>query len=101
MIFPDTRATGADYGLDWNPLLRLRAFWVKSDTPQEIKDYLDVAFREAYKGDEHQAFLKRKALDIVNSYYGAADMARIFDEAIGAYTKAFKETGQRVRADLQ
>ena len=42
-----------------------------------------------------------KALDIVNSYYGAADMAGIFDEAIGTYTKVFKETGQRVRADLQ
>ena len=74
---------------------------MKSDTPQEIKDYLDAAFREAYDSEEHQAFLKRKALDIVNSYYGAADMAGIFDEAIGTYTKVFKETGQRVRADLQ
>ena len=100
-IFADTPATGADYGMDWNPLLRLRSFWVKSETPQEIKDYLDAAFREGYKSEEHQAFLKRKALDIVNSYYGAADMAGIFDESIGTYTKVFKETGQRVRADLQ
>jgi len=100
-VFADTKSTGADYGMKWNPLLRIRSFWVKSDTPQEIKDYLDAAFREAYKGDDHQAFLKRKALDIVNSYYGSKDMAKIFDEAIGTYAKVFKATGQRVRKDMQ
>ena len=100
-VFGDTKATGADYGMKWNPLLRIRSFWVKSDTPQPIKDYLNAAFSEAYKSDVHQAFLKRKALDIVNSYYGSKDMAKIFDEAIGTYAKVFKETGQRLRKDMQ
>ena len=87
--------------MKWNPLLRIRSFWVKSDTPKEITEYLDASFAQAYESDVHQAFLKRKALDIVNSYYGSADMAKIFDDAIGTYTKVFKETGQRVRKDIQ
>ena len=100
-VFSDTKSTGADYGMKWNPLLRIRSFWVKSDTPKEITEYLDASFAQAYESDVHQAFLKRKALDIVNSYYGGADMAKIFDDAIGTYTKVFKETGQRVRKDIQ
>jgi tripartite-type tricarboxylate transporter receptor subunit TctC len=100
-VFADTKATGADYGMKWNPLLRIRSFWVKSDTPQEIKDYLDAVFAKAYQGDDHQAFLKRKALDIVNSYYGSKDMAKIFNEAVSTYAKVFKATGQRVRKDMK
>ena len=100
-VFADTKATGADYGLKWNPLLRIRSFWVKSDTPQEIKDYLDAVFAKAYQGDDHQAFLKRKALDIVNSYYGSKDMTKIFDEAVATYAKVFKATGQRIRKDMK
>ena len=100
-VFADTKATGKDYGMKWNPLLRIRSFWVRSDTPQEIKDYLDAVFAEAYKSDVHQAFLKRKALDIVNSYYNGKDMTKIFDEAIGTYAKVFKATGQRVRKDMK
>jgi putative tricarboxylic transport membrane protein len=100
-VFADTKATGKDYGMKWNPLLRIRSFWVKADTPQPIKDYLDAAFAEAYKSEVHQAFLKRKALDIVNSYYNGKDMAKIFDEAVGTYAKVFKATGQRVRKDLK
>ena len=100
-VFADTKATGADYGLKWNPLLRIRSFWVKSATPQEIKDYLDAVFAKAYQGDDHQAFLKRKALDIVNSYYGSKDMTKIFDEAVATYAKVFKATGQRIRKDMK
>lgn len=100
-VFPDTKATGADYGMKWDPLLRIRGLWVKNDTPQEIKDYLDAVFKEAYKSKKHQAFLERKSLNIVNSYYGAADMKKILDNTIGVYAKIFKATGQKLRKDMQ
>ena len=100
-IFPDVKATGADYGLKWDPLLRIRSFWVKAETPQAIKDYLEAVFREAYNSDSHQAFLKRKALDIVNSYYDSKGMTKAIDAAITTYAKVFKETGQRLRKDMQ
>ena len=37
---PDTASTGADYGLEWNPLLRFRGLFMKKGTPPEIVEYL-------------------------------------------------------------
>ncbi len=99
--FPDTKATGADYGMKWDPLLRIRGLWVKNETPDEIKKYLEAVFAKAYDSDEHQAFLKRKSLDIVNSYYNAADTAKVLDVAVATYAKIFKESGQPLRDDLK
>lgn len=100
-VFPNTKATGKDYGLKWDPLLRIRGLWVKNETPQAIKDYLDKVFKAAYESAEHQAFLKRKSLDIVNSYYNAKDTTKILDETVATYAKIFKETGQKLRKDMQ
>ena len=100
-IFADTKATGADYGMKWDPLLRVRGMWVKSDTPDEIKKYLEGVFKKAYETEEHQAFLKRKSLDIVNSYLDSAGTLKLIDSAIDAYVKIFKETGQPMRPDLK
>ena len=99
-VFPDVKATGSDYGMDWKPLLRIRGLWVKKDTSAEIQDYLGQVFKAAYDSDDHQAFLKRKSLDIVNSYYNSADTTKIVDETIDTYVKIFKETGQKVRDGL-
>lgn len=100
-IFPDTKATGADYNMKWSPLLRIRGLWVKNDTPKEVKDYLEAVFKQAYDSDEHQKFLKRKSLDIVNSYYNSADTTKILNETIDTYAKIFKASGQKLRKDLQ
>lgn len=100
-IYPDTKSTGADYGKQWDPLLRVRGFWVKSDTPKEVKEYLEAVLKQAYESEKHQAFLKRKSLDIVNSYLDTASTAKLIDTAVDAYTKIFKETGQPLRKDLQ
>ena len=96
-----TKATGADFKMKWNPLLRIRGLWVKKDTPQEIKDYLDAVFKEAYGSDEHQKFLNRKSLNIVNSYYNSADTTKILNETIDTYAKIFKASGQKLRKDMQ
>lgn len=100
-VFPDTKAAGKDYGLKWDPLLRIRGLWVKKDTPQAIKDYLEKVFKAAYDSAEHQAFLKRKSLDIVNSYYNSKDTTKILNDTVGTYAKIFKATGQALRKDLQ
>jgi tripartite-type tricarboxylate transporter receptor subunit TctC len=100
-IFSDTKATGADYGMKWDPLLRIRGLWVKNETPSEIKKYLEAVFAKAYDSGEHQAFLKRKSLDIVNSYYNTADTAAVLDTAISTYAKIFKEAGEPVRDSLK
>jgi len=100
-LFPDTKATGADYKMNWKPLLRVRGMWIKSDTPADIKDYLKAVFKAAYDSKEHQAFLKRKSLTIVNSFYNSEDAAKIYNDSIDTYAKIFKAMKQKVRKDLQ
>ncbi|MCH7694356.1 MAG: tripartite tricarboxylate transporter substrate binding protein, partial [Proteobacteria bacterium] len=99
-IAPDTKATGPDYGLKWSPLLRFRGLFVKKGTPKEIVTYLQAVFKEAYNTKEHQAFIKRKSLDIVESYRSPADAKKELEGAIATYAKVFKELGQKVRPGL-
>lgn len=99
-VAPDTKATGADYDMKWSPLLRFRGLFVKKDTPKEIVEYLQQVFKQAYDSEEHQAFLERKSLTIVESYRSPADAAKELENAIQTYGQVFKETGQPVRPDL-
>jgi len=55
---------------------------------------------EAYRTDDHQSFLKRKNLDIVDSFRSAEEAKDIFDSAILEYAKIYKELGREVRPGL-
>ncbi len=97
--FPDTPSFG-DYGIDWEPLLRFRGMFARKGTPPEIIEYLAEVFAEAYRSDEHQEFVKRKSLDIVDSFRSRADTATLLKESVGSYTSAFRELGINVREGL-
>ena len=99
-IAPDAKATGADYGLKWEPLLRFRGLFIKKETPNKIVKYLQEVFAEAYKTKAHQAFIKRKSLDIVDSFRSAADSKKVIFSAITDYAKIFKKMGKKVRPGL-
>jgi len=99
-ISPDTKATGKDYGMNFKPLLRFRGMYVKRETPAEITNYLREVFYEAYKSPEHQKFLKRKSLDIVDSFRTGPQMQEVVEETIKTYGRIFKEMGMPVRKDL-
>ncbi len=98
--FPDTKALGSDYGLDWEPLLRFRGMFVRKGTPPEIVEYLAKVFAEAYMSDEHQEFVKRKSLDIVDSFRSRADTTKILEDSAGVYASAFKELNLPIREGL-
>ncbi len=99
-IAPDAKSTHADFGMKWDPLLRVRGFFIKKETPPEIVAYLSQVMAEAYRTDEHQAFLKRKNLNIVDSFRSAEDAKKIFDASIIEYAKIYKEMGRKVRSGL-
>ncbi len=100
-VFPDTPAAGKDFGLDWEPLIRFRGMFVKKGTPKEVVDYLSAIFTDAYNSEEHQAFLKRKSMDIVPSYRSAGETAKLVEEAVPTYAQAFKDLGMKVRDELK
>ncbi|MXW47140.1 MAG: hypothetical protein F4Z97_00535, partial [Gammaproteobacteria bacterium] len=98
--FPDVKALGADYGLDWDPLLRFRGMFVKQGTPPEIVEYLAEVFAEAYKSEEHQDFVKRKSLDIVDSFRSRADTTKIIEDSVDVYINEFRALGLPIREGL-
>ncbi len=99
-IAPNTLSTGADLGMNWKPLLRMRGLWVRKETSKDIVRYLEAVFKEAYDTAEHQTFIKRKSLDIVNSYLNAADMKKALASGMKDYAKVFKASGTKVRKGM-
>jgi tripartite-type tricarboxylate transporter receptor subunit TctC len=99
-LYPDTVATGKDYGLNWEPLVRFRGLFVKKGTPKEVVSYLAAVFAESYKSPQHQDFLKRKSLDIVPSFRSADDTKKMMENALSNYAAAFKDLGMPMRPGL-
>lgn len=99
-VAPDTPATGADYKFNWPPLLRFRGLFVKKGTPPDVVKYLEEVFKGAYDSPEHQDFLKRKSLTIVDSYRSPAETTKELRNAIKTYAEVFKEMGRKVRPGL-
>ena len=99
-LYPDTKALGSDYGLDWEPLLRFRGMFLRKGTPPEIVEYLAEVFAEAYRSEDHQEFVKRKSLDIVDSFRSREDTTKILEDSVGVYIDAFRELGLPVREGL-
>ena len=98
--FPDTKSLGSDYGLEFEPLLRFRGMFARKGTPPEILEYLAGVFAEAYQSQEHQDFVKRKSLDIVDSFRSRDDTAKILADSVVQYSAAFKDLGLPVREGL-
>jgi tripartite-type tricarboxylate transporter receptor subunit TctC len=97
---PDTPATGADFGMKWNPLLKVRALWLQKGTPENIVRYLEAVFDEAYHTPEHLDFIKRQNLDIVESFYNSKQMEDVFSQSLEDYAEAFKAQGVKVREGM-
>ncbi len=98
--FPDTKALGEDYGLNWEPLLRFRGMFVKKGAPADVVEYLAEVFAEAYQSREHQDFVKRKSLDIVDSFRSRAETTKILEDSVDVYIDAFRELGLPIRKGL-
>lgn len=95
--FPDTPATGQDFGLDWKPVLRWRSLFVKKETPPEIVKYLEGVFDHAWHSKAHQKFVVKKNLDIINSYRNSKDTQVAIVNEMKTYTQIYKKMGLPLR----
>ena len=66
---------------------------MRKGSPPEIVEYLAKVFAEAYNSEEHQDFVKRKSLDIVDSFRSRDDTTKILEDSAEIYASAFKELG--------
>jgi len=96
-VFPDTPATGADYGATWDAPVKWRALFAHPDTPKPILDYLRRAFRAAYLEQSHQDYLKKQGMDTVESYRSGPDTQDLIAKEIGVYSQIYRELGMPSR----
>ncbi|MGD2003077.1 MAG: tripartite tricarboxylate transporter substrate binding protein, partial [Paracoccaceae bacterium] len=81
--FADT-PTHREMGMDFDPLLRFRGFYVHADAPADRVEWLKWAFQRGYCEDSYQAFNDSKFMTVIDSYRdtdGAKDLiARSIDQ---------------------
>ena len=96
-VYPDTKATGEDYGMTWTPTVKWRALFVRKEMPQPIFDFLEAAMKEAWASESHQAWLKKKGMHLLNSYRDSAATTKIAADEIATYSEAYRELGLPAR----
>ena len=92
-VYPDTKATGQDYGMKWVPTVKWRALFIRKDTPKPVADFLEAAMKKAWATESHQAWLKKKGMHLLNSYRNSAETTKIAADEIMTYSEAYRELG--------
>ena len=92
-VYPDTKATGSDYGMKWTPTVKWRALFIRKDTPKPIADFLEAAMKKAWAIESHQAWLKKKGMHLLNSYRSSAEATKIAGDEITTYSQAYRDLG--------
>jgi len=95
--FPDTPATGTDYGATWTPPLKWRALFAHPETPKPILDYLRAAFKAAYDTPAHHDYLRKQGMDVSESYKSGPETTALMAGEIVTYSKIYKELGMPSR----
>jgi len=88
-VFADT-PTHREMGMDFDPLLRFRGFYVHADAPAVRVEWLKWAFQRGYCEDSYQSFNDSKFMNVIDSYRdtdGAKDLImRSIDQYRDVYT---------------
>ncbi len=82
-----------DIGMNINPLMRFRGYYVNKDTPPERVAWLQWAFQKAFDDEDYQAFNKKKFMDLVDSFRDTEGATMLISETIEIYRKTYKEIG--------
>ncbi len=82
-----------DIGLNINPLMRFRGYYVHKSTPPERVKWLQWAFQKAFHEPGYQAFNKKKFMDLIDSFRDTKGSQMLINDTIGIYRKVYKEVG--------
>ncbi|HEY5597646.1 MAG TPA: tripartite tricarboxylate transporter substrate-binding protein [Kiloniellales bacterium] len=85
--------TLADIGVDLDPLLRYRGFWVLPAVPEARRRYLEWAVHTAWQSDAFQAFNRQRSMDLIASYRSHEEAKAMLEKSIDAYGRIYREMG--------
>ncbi len=95
-VFADT-PTHREMGMDFDPLLRFRGFFVHKDAPADRVEWLQWAFQRGYCEDSYQSFNDSKFMTVIDSYRNTDDAKDLITRTIAQYRDVYKAMGLDVK----
>ena len=95
-VFSDV-PTHKEMGMDFEPLLRFRGFYVHKDAPADRVEWLKWAFQRAYCQDSYQAYNASKFMNVIDSYRDTDGAIEMINAAVTQYRDVYKEMGMDVK----
>jgi tripartite-type tricarboxylate transporter receptor subunit TctC len=95
-VFADT-PTHREMGMDFDPLLRFRGFYVHADAPADRVEWLKWAFQRGYCEDSYQAFNESKFMTVIDSYRDTDGSKELITRSIAQYRDVYKAMGLDVK----
>jgi len=95
-VFADT-PTHREMGMDFDPLLRFRGFYVHADAPADRVEWLQWAFQRGFCEDSYQAFNESKFMTVIDSYRDTDGSKELIMRSIDQYRDVYKAMGLDVK----
>ena len=95
-VFADT-PTHREAGMDFDPLLRFRGFYVHKDVPADRVEWLQWAFQRGYCQDSYQKFNESKFMTVIDSFRDTAGAKELITRSVAQYRDVYKAMGLDVK----
>ncbi len=95
-VFADV-PTHREMGMNFEPLLRFRGFYVHKDAPKDRVDWLKWAFQRGYCEDSYQKFNESKFMTVIDSYRDTEGSIALINATIPQYREVYKQMGLDVK----
>lgn len=82
-----------DIKADVTPLYRFRGFFIHSEVPGPIVEYLDRCFMQAYQSSSFKQFNEKKYMHLIKSYKSSDDAKKFIRDAINTYRSFVQKAG--------
>ena len=89
--------THKEMGMNFEPLLRFRGFYVHANAPSDRVKWLQWAFQRAYCQDSYQKFNESKFMTVIDSYRDTEGARELIRSSIIQYRNVYKEMGLDVK----
>ena len=95
-VFADV-PTHKEMGMNFEPLLRFRGFYVHANAPSDRVKWLQWAFQRAYCQDSYQKFNESKFMTVIDSYRDTSGARKLINNSIAQYRDVYKAMGLDVK----
>jgi len=89
--------THKEMGMNFEPLLRFRGFYVHANAPSDRVKWLQWAFQRAYCQNSYQKFNESKFMTVIDSYRDTEGARKLIRSSINQYRNVYKEMGLDVK----